>query len=114
MGRGSDDVVDPPAASIWNNLSLAGFRVSQAVGPRCRQVCDDVRMRRGESVVGIDHSPIFVVAQESEAFAVTSADYLQGVRLQQLTDELQQDQHVYLVHLDNPGPGLGVKLTRLT
>lgn len=65
-------------------------------------------------VVGIEHSPIFVVARESEAFVVTDHDYVQGVSVQQLLDELQPDQHVYLVHLDNPGPGLGVKLTRLT
>lgn len=59
-------------------------------------------------------SPIFVVAPESEAFVATEQDYVQGVSVRQLIDELQPDQHIYLVHLDNPGPGLGVKLTRLT
>lgn len=71
-------------------------------------------MATEKGVVGIEHSPIFVVAAESEAFAVTSRDYVQGVRVQQLIDELQPGQHLYLVHLDNPGPGLGIKLTRLT
>ncbi len=71
-------------------------------------------MEAKKGVVGIEHSPIFVVAGESEAFAVTSRDYAQSVSVQQLVDELAQDQHLYLVHLDTPGPGLGVKLTRPT
>lgn len=71
-------------------------------------------MAREKGVVGIEHSPIFVVARESEAFAVTHRDYVQGESVHELMDDLQPDQHLYLVHLDNPGPGLGIKLTRLT
>lgn len=71
-------------------------------------------MATEKGVVGIEHSPIFVVARESEAFAVTNQDYVQGVSVHELMNELQPDQHLYLVHPDNPGPGLGIKLTRLT
>ena len=76
--------------------------------------CDDSFMDAIRGVVGVELSPIFVVAPESEAFVATEQDYVQGVSVRQLIDELQPDQHIYLVHLDNPGPGLGVKLTRLT
>jgi hypothetical protein len=65
-------------------------------------------------VVGVDYSPIFVVARESEAFAVTEQDFLPGVRIQELMNELQPDQHIYLVDLVNPGQELGIKLIRLT
>lgn len=65
-------------------------------------------------VVGIELSPIFAIARESEAFAVTSDNYVVGHTAEQLIDRLEPGQHLYLVHLDNPGPGRGVKLTQLT
>ncbi len=71
-------------------------------------------MDRDHGVAGIDLSPIFVVARESEAFDVSSANFIVGSSAQQLIEQLESDQHLYLVHLDNPGPGRGVKLTRLT
>ncbi len=64
-------------------------------------------MATEQGVVGIEHSPIFVVAREAEAFAVTTGDYVQGVSVHDLMANLQPDQHLYLVHLDSPGPGLG-------
>jgi hypothetical protein len=54
------------------------------------------------------------VARESEAFAVTEQDFLPGVSVQELMNELQPDQHIYLVDLVNPGQELGIKLIRLT
>jgi hypothetical protein len=36
-------------------------------------------MAMEQGVVGIELSPIFVVARESEAFAVTEQDFLPGV-----------------------------------
>lgn len=67
-----------------------------------------------QGVVGIGHSPIFVVARESEAFAVTEQDFLPGVRVQELMLDLQPDQHIYLVDLVNPGQEFGIKLIKLT
>jgi hypothetical protein len=71
-------------------------------------------MAMEQGVVGIELSPIFVVARESEAFAVTEQDFLPGVSVQELMNELQPDQHIYLVDLVNPGQELGIKLIRLT
>ncbi len=71
-------------------------------------------MSASERVAGIELSPVFVVATESEASLVGSADYIHGVPLRQLLVTLRSEQHVYLVHLHTPGPGHGVKLTRLT
>lgn len=71
-------------------------------------------MATEQGVVGIEHSPIFVVARESEAFAVTEQDFLPGVSVHELLNELQPDQHIYLVDLHNPGQELGIKLIQLT
>jgi hypothetical protein len=71
-------------------------------------------MSTGHGVAAIELSPIFAVARESEAFAVSSEDFVVGVRAPQLIEQLEPDQHLYLVHMDDPGPGLGVKLTQLT
>ena len=69
---------------------------------------------QGVGFVSIDHSPIFVVARESEAFAVTEQDFLPGVKVRELLPELQPDQHIYLVDLVNPGQEFGIKLIQLT
>lgn len=64
-------------------------------------------------VSGIELMPIFVVVRDEDVYNVSQADYVQGVPLQDLISGLEAGQHVYLVHLDDPGPGLGIKLTLL-
>ena len=71
-------------------------------------------MATEQGVVGIELSPIFVVARESEAFAVTEQDFLPGVGVHELMTGLQPDQHIYLVDLINPGQELGIRPIRLT
>lgn len=70
-------------------------------------------MDPARKVVGIEYLPIYVVATEADAWSVSERDYVDGVPLTEVVEGLAPDQHVYLVHLDNPGPGLGVKLTQL-
>jgi len=69
-------------------------------------------METEQTVRGIENCPIYVVATETSAWAISPGDYRQGIPLKTLIDGLGLEEAVYLVHLDQPM--LGVKLTRLT
>ena len=65
------------------------------------------------AVGSIEGNPVFIVSTEADVWSVSSDDYISGVPLVRLIEQLNPDQHVYLVHLDSRRPDGSVKVSDL-